>query len=228
MLGRVNRAGGIAAMTDFRALCEELVDELSVWTGYGDDAGAFPEADFDGVHALIDRAHAALAEQPVGQPVIQPYKFTESGDGPADKELLAMRSWSSHSHTFDSDLVDFARAVLARWGAPAATPLADGEVERLQWIADEFAQGSELKGSGYASDIQAVIKHILHQRPAAVPIPTAERLPCLEDCDEQGRCWFHSTGRAWCDWYLLTASSATDTETHWLPANALPTPRDRQ
>jgi hypothetical protein len=33
-----------------------------------------------------------------------------------DEELLAMRSWSSHSHTFDSDLVDFARAVLERWG----------------------------------------------------------------------------------------------------------------
>ena len=76
-----------------------------------------------------------------------------------------MRSWSSFGPTFDSDLVDFARAVLARWGAPAATPLADGEVERLQWIADEFAQGSELKGSGYASDIQAVIKHILHPQP---------------------------------------------------------------
>jgi hypothetical protein len=28
-----------------------------------------------------------------------------------DEELLAMRSWSSHSHTFDSDLVGFARAI---------------------------------------------------------------------------------------------------------------------
>lgn len=35
---------------------------------------------------------------------------------PTDEELLAMRAWSSHSHTFDSDLVDFARAVLERWG----------------------------------------------------------------------------------------------------------------
>ena len=53
-------------MTDFRALCSELVDELENWTGYGDDAGVFPEADFDGVHALITRARAALAEDPVG------------------------------------------------------------------------------------------------------------------------------------------------------------------
>jgi hypothetical protein len=33
---------------------------------------------------------------------------------PTDEELLSMRSWSGH--TFESDLVDFARAVLARWG----------------------------------------------------------------------------------------------------------------
>jgi len=35
---------------------------------------------------------------------------------PTDEELLALRSWSSHSHTFDSDLVDFALAALERWG----------------------------------------------------------------------------------------------------------------
>ena len=105
-------------MTDFRALCSELVDELENWIDYGDG----PE--IDAAYSLVDRARTALTEQPVG----------------------------------------------------------------------------------------------------STPIPMAERLPCLEDCDEQGRCWFHSTGRAWCDWYLLKASSATDTETHWLPANALPTP----
>jgi hypothetical protein len=49
----------------------------------------------------------------------QPYELPEiDAKGPTDEELLAMRSWSSHSHTFDSDLVDFARAVLARWGQP--------------------------------------------------------------------------------------------------------------
>ena len=55
--------------------------------------------------AALDRARALLA-QPVA-------------DGPTDDELLAMRSWSSHGQTFDSDLVDYARAVLARWGHPA-------------------------------------------------------------------------------------------------------------
>jgi hypothetical protein len=47
-------------MTDtFRALCEELVEELEVWIGYGD------EADCADAHVVVDRARAALAEQPV-------------------------------------------------------------------------------------------------------------------------------------------------------------------
>ena len=96
---------------DIRAALERLV-ELSEQRAI---ASAWTDA--------IAAARAALAE-PVGeQHVIQPYKFTESGDGPTDEELLAMRSWSSHSHTFDSDLVDFTRAVLARWGRPTAQPL---------------------------------------------------------------------------------------------------------
>jgi hypothetical protein len=45
--------------TDFRALCEELVEELEVWIGYGD------EADCADAHVVVDRARAALAEQPV-------------------------------------------------------------------------------------------------------------------------------------------------------------------
>ena len=103
---------------------------------------------------------------------------------------------------------------------------ADGEVaelvERLQWIADEFAQGSELKGSGYASDIQAVIKHILHPQPAAVPVPASERLPGAEDCDEQGRCWMSTTATD-PGWVLDYPERCTNWS-HWLPANALPIP----
>ena len=75
---------------DFRSLCAELLDELQYQTSYETNA------------ELQDRARTALATPPP--------------EPPTDEELLAMRSWSSHSHTFDSDLVDFARAVLERWG----------------------------------------------------------------------------------------------------------------
>lgn len=49
--------------TDFRALCAELVDELDAWIGYGD------EGDTAEAQELVDRARAALTEQPV--PVIE-------------------------------------------------------------------------------------------------------------------------------------------------------------
>ena len=51
--------------------------------------------------------YRAMCAELLAQPVVE---------GPTDEELLAMRSWSCHGHTFDSDLVDFARAVLAKWG----------------------------------------------------------------------------------------------------------------
>jgi hypothetical protein len=56
------------------------------------------------------------------------------------------------------------------------------------------------------------------------PVAVSERMPAAEDCDAEGRCWFHSVGRVRKEWYLLRAAHATETATHWLPANALPTP----
>ena len=45
-------------MADFRDLCEELVEELEVWIGYGD------EADCADAHVVVDRARNALNKQP--------------------------------------------------------------------------------------------------------------------------------------------------------------------
>ena len=58
---------------------------------------------------LISAIEYAIARW--GRPTLQPV-----AEGPTAEELLAMRSWSCHGPTFDSDLVDFARAVLAKWG----------------------------------------------------------------------------------------------------------------
>jgi hypothetical protein len=82
-------------MTDFRALCEELLDDYG-HCRYRSE--------------LHDRAWAALAEQPVG---------------PTDEELmdLAEEAWvpfaksQPHPQGHPWDLV-LARAVLARWGQP--------------------------------------------------------------------------------------------------------------
>ena len=87
--------------TDFRALCAELADELHDFQWAVQEAGvgwACPDTE-----SLIDRARAALAEP---EPV-----------GPTNAEIHAVAD-----ELLDGDSasrVDFARAVLARWGQPS-------------------------------------------------------------------------------------------------------------
>ena len=93
---------------DYRAMCAELVDELE----HTED---WPTRD-----ALLARARALLA-QPVAE-------------GPTDEELeeefgAALLKLSGDS--MNATAVDYARAVLARWGRPTPQPPADGEVAEL-------------------------------------------------------------------------------------------------
>ena len=89
-------------MTDFRALCAELVDAL--------DSG-IPTRRIC-MSPLANRARAALAEQPVG---------------PTDEELnhvyqQAYEPAWERSEYFGYHL-DGLRAVLARWGSPTGAPV---------------------------------------------------------------------------------------------------------
>ena len=120
--------------TDFHALCTELINDLEEWVnGYliSDPPDEYTAESFE----RIDRARAALGEpETPDEPVSVAYTLEPPDDGDVaelvvtDEKLLAMRSWSSHGPTFDSDLVEFGRAVLARWGrqpapdAPASCP----------------------------------------------------------------------------------------------------------
>ena len=56
--------------------------------------------------------------------------------------------------------------------------------------------------------------------PTPQPVPLSERLPSAADCDVEDNCWWfdpHADGA----WYVDTFQSCY---THWLSANALPTP----
>ena len=76
-------------MTDYRALCVELLDELELWSSWHDATD------------LKDRAAAAL-------------HFDQAEPmAPTDEELYEL--WEESG--FESDR--FARAVLAKWGTPA-------------------------------------------------------------------------------------------------------------
>ena len=67
----------------------------------------------------------------------------------------------------------------------------------------------------------------LLDQPTPQPVAVSERLPGPEDCDEQGRCWM--CGKVGGDWRLISTINSgirrlTYCFSHWLPANALPTP----
>jgi hypothetical protein len=161
-------------MTEFRALCAELVDALDS----GIPAGRIR------MSPLADRARALLA-QPVAE-------------GPTDEELLRVAATAIDPYessgialgeyepetecaveVYGSELIAYARAVLARWG-------------NSQAILDSSPQ----------------------------PVAVSERLPGPEDCDEQGRCWWHRYTPTK-EWHLQRVYIGQ--YTHWLPANALPT-----
>ena len=80
--------------------------------------------------------------------------------------------------------------------------------------------------------------------PTPQPVAVSERLPGPEDCDEQGRCWLLTVEDEYPQWRLHSIEGAqpggamiwvpVDSSpgvmvdcfytSHWLPANALPTP----
>ena len=62
-------------------------------------------------------------------------------------------------------------------------------------------------------------------RPTPQPAAVSERLPRPEDCTAQGWCWvFHMDFNTWTLEPSLGRDGKHTGYTHWLPANALPTP----
>jgi len=87
-------------MTDYRALCSRMADELDHYRQLLMD-------DRRETHALASEARAALA-QPEPQ-------------GPTVMEIIELHDWLEAEWRANNDgedlpVVDFARAVLARWG----------------------------------------------------------------------------------------------------------------
>jgi hypothetical protein len=117
-------------MTDFRALCQELIDEI--------DAKAY------GIKSLpssvaIDRARAALA-QPEPQ-------------GPTDAELITMWATTRYIDQPEGGLA-YGRAVLARWGRPAIEPVPQLEGVHYAWELHD-AEG-EWQAGGSANSLKDV------------------------------------------------------------------------
>ena len=100
--------------TDFRALCAELMEAL-------DEAAP----GINQFRDLRDRADAALADGP-------------AVPAPTVMEIIKL---SEEIEASGLGQVDFARAILARWGNPAPAPPADGEVAELVAEIRHFLAG---------------------------------------------------------------------------------------
>jgi hypothetical protein len=121
--------------------------------------------------------------------------------------------------------VDFARAILTRWGHPAAPPSPEpGETRRLAFDLHRIA--CNLDSSDPVRATLAAAATLLAQPPApapvVVPVPVSERLPEPEDCDDHQECWAWDTGA---EWWILEHYENCKLFTHWLPAHAIPLPQ---
>ena len=148
--------------TDFRAALERLI------SAYDEHGGKWPQHDEDALHDAVKRARADLAAEPLdpagGGEALLAAPAAE-GEDPTTEELnrLYREIYGLHSDVLGPMPRKFARAVLARWGRPAAT--------LLQQQAAELAA----------------------LRTGVVPVAVSERPWEREGwCDEQRRCWFLS------------------------------------
>lgn len=117
-------------MTDFRALCAELVDIATAHCHPDDDAVGY-------CAAVLTRARAALAQpEPQGPGLtdeellrvaaatIKTYEYTGIAVGEYEAETECV------VEAYGSELIAFARAVLARWGRPAVEPMPNQEADQ--------------------------------------------------------------------------------------------------
>jgi hypothetical protein len=132
------------------------------------------------------------------------------------------------------DLMDRARALLAQPVAEAPTGKEIMELMPQQMRDDLAAAARALAGPGRFRPAAGAIRIILnrhavgHARAALAkwgtltpqPVAVSERLPGPEDCLDEGWAWFFNQRIGWRQAVLPVSPGYT----HWLPANALPTP----
>jgi len=123
--------------TDDRALCAELADTLERTQKALMYEGGCTVVTNTKRLALIDRARAALAQpEPEGATDEELIAAAEeAGFAYTDNECL----FNSHYEGTDikSEVLSFARAVLARWGRPAITPIPVSELLEPEWVRQE-------------------------------------------------------------------------------------------
>lgn len=201
--------------TDFRSELQRLVE------AYEEHGGKWPDHHEQALFQAVEDARAVLA-QPEPQ-------------APTDEELLAMRSWSSHGPTFDSDLVDFGRRCYNLAKQPVSTPFklpepvapTDEELLRpIMWMLDDSVYDND-KGEIVQSLRELVARW---GTPTIQPVPAE---PGVADhvTDDEGTRWDRTTDAAlWAKAFCLICpemASREDVMIGWF-ANAIMAGCDHQ
>ena len=205
-------------MTDFRALCAELVDELEDWIAYGDDG------DCADAHAVVDRARAALAQP---EPQSSAMAWCRSDDfNDAAKKKQSFSGWREQHPDCDLALCVFPVTAQPKPQGPT-----DEELE--SFLVDVACQN----GNMYHAEPMTLARAVLARwgRPTIEPVPVGERLPGPEDCtvnprDGQGQwCWgwvqFYDEIPYSGKWRMMRRNCLIDEASVWLPHHALPVPQ---
>lgn len=173
---------------------------------------------------LRQKVTDALADEPAVPEGREPVAVIGE---PSDKRPTVMEiiELSSEIEAAGLGQVDFARAVLARWGNPAPVPPADGEVvELVAWLRSNALTVKKASGNPANGARQRMNRAAeLLQRQVMVPVSVSERPP------EDQLCWWFEPDEEddeayGSSWTLLRICGGTSSYTHWLPAHALPLP----
>ncbi len=201
---------------DFRALCAELVKAL-------EEKWDSPRPN----RLLMDRAHAALAAPQQG--------------APSDQELREL-AWKLQSEAKDLEtcgdvVVQFARAVLTRYGAQAV-PVAAALSNICTGCDTPRHEAITAIANGAMACCPDCSTLTVEDRNAiraikAVAVAVAERLPGEGDCMANPRngeglwCWAwiqHDPSLFAGRWRMMRREWLAEEATHWLPWNSISIP----
>ena len=203
--------------TDFRAMCAELVAALdNLLALVNGECPSLLDGDRGGSGFLDIEIDDALttARDLLAQPVPEG-RSSDSG-------YEAGSMWAGHP------ILTFPAVPDGREPASVATQPSDGEAAELsRWLAFE-AENALAAGRYFPASMLTGASELLARwgHPTPQPVAVSERLPGPEDVNEDGNCWLWDREGCFWGWtYIRTRTRAEMyTYTHWLPANALPTP----
>lgn len=123
-------------------------------------------------------------------------------------------------------MTDFRALAQPEPQGPTDEELDEETATLIPWLLEEAVQAANSEAPHAAGQLTLAAQLLGERRPAIEPVPFGERLPGLDDVDENGNCWlWDSEGYFW-DWtYIRTRTRAEMySYTHWLSYHALPVP----